>query len=139
MRRLTPALAAAVGRGWKLRSASALIISPCTVTKSHGCTRVSRAGDLVRNLPDAASELGNRPEFERDLISQRTNEGHARAMAESTRFGRKPKMTKHQAREALKRVAAGEPIVFDWGLRRPHEGRSARCGHRSNPSPQAFG
>ena len=35
---------------------------------------------------------------------------HARAMAESTRFGRKPKMTKHQAREALKHVAAGEPM-----------------------------
>jgi hypothetical protein len=27
-------------------------------------------------------------------------------MAEGTPFGRKPKLTKHQAREALKRVAA---------------------------------
>ena len=26
------------------------------------------------------------------------------------RFGREPKLTKHQAREVLKRVAAGEPI-----------------------------
>jgi hypothetical protein len=26
------------------------------------------------------------------------------------RFGRKPKLTKHWAREALKRVAAGEPL-----------------------------
>jgi hypothetical protein len=33
-----------------------------------------------------------------------------RAMAEGTRFGRRPKLTKHQAREALKRVAAGEPL-----------------------------
>lgn len=49
-------------------------------------------------------------EFERDLILQRTNEGRARAMAEGTRFGRRPKLTKHQAREALKRVAAGEPL-----------------------------
>ena len=31
-------------------------------------------------------------------------------MAEGTRFGRKPKLTKHQAREALKRVAEGEPL-----------------------------
>jgi hypothetical protein len=31
-------------------------------------------------------------------------------MAEGTRFGRRPKLTKHQAREALKRVAAGEPL-----------------------------
>jgi DNA invertase Pin-like site-specific DNA recombinase len=33
-----------------------------------------------------------------------------RAIAEGTRFGRRPKLTKHQAREALKRVAAGEPL-----------------------------
>jgi len=31
-------------------------------------------------------------------------------MAEGTRFGRKPKLTKHQAREALRRVATGEPL-----------------------------
>jgi DNA invertase Pin-like site-specific DNA recombinase len=49
-------------------------------------------------------------EFERDLILQRTNEGRARALAEGTRFGRKPKLTRHQAREALNRVAAGEPL-----------------------------
>ena len=49
-------------------------------------------------------------EFERDLILQRTNEGRIRALAEGTRFGRKPKLTKHQAREALKRVAAGETL-----------------------------
>jgi hypothetical protein len=54
--------------------------------------------------------LGGIAEFERDLILQRTNEGRARAMAEGTRFGRRPKLTKHQAREALKRVAAGEPL-----------------------------
>ena len=49
-------------------------------------------------------------EFERDLIFQRTSEGRARAMAEGVRFGRRPKLTKHQAREALKRVAAGETL-----------------------------
>ena len=54
--------------------------------------------------------LGRIAEFEWDLILQRTNEGRARAMAEGTRFGRRPKLTKHQAREALKRVAAGEPL-----------------------------
>jgi hypothetical protein len=44
------------------------------------------------------------------LILQRTNEGRARALADGTRFGRKPKLTKHQAREALKRVAARETL-----------------------------
>jgi DNA invertase Pin-like site-specific DNA recombinase len=33
-----------------------------------------------------------------------------RAIAEGTRFGRRPKLTKHRAREALKRVAAGESL-----------------------------
>jgi DNA invertase Pin-like site-specific DNA recombinase len=45
--------------------------------------------------------LGGIAEFGRDLILQRTNEGRARAMPEGTRFGRRPKLTKHQAREAL--------------------------------------
>lgn len=49
-------------------------------------------------------------EFECDLILQRTNEGRARALTAGTRFGHRPKLTKHQAREALKRVAAGEPL-----------------------------
>jgi hypothetical protein len=31
-------------------------------------------------------------------------------MAEGRRFGRKPKLTKHQTREALSRVAAREPL-----------------------------
>lgn len=44
------------------------------------------------------------------LEIERTNEGCARAMAECVRFGRRPKLTKHQAREALKRVAAGETL-----------------------------
>jgi len=51
--------------------------------------------------------LGGIAAFERDLILQRTNEGRARAMAEGTRFGRRPELSKHQAREALKRVAVG--------------------------------
>jgi hypothetical protein len=42
----------------------------------------------------------HKAEFERDLILQRTSEGRARAMAEGTRFGRRPKLTEHQAREA---------------------------------------
>ena len=49
-------------------------------------------------------------EFERDLILQRTNVSRARALAEGIRFGRKPKLTKRQAREALRRLEAGEPL-----------------------------
>jgi DNA-binding CsgD family transcriptional regulator len=31
-------------------------------------------------------------------------------MTEGTRFVRKPKLTRHQAREVLRRVAAGKPL-----------------------------
>jgi hypothetical protein len=63
----------------------------------------SRSNSAVCGAPHNA-------EFERGLILQRTSEGRVRAMAEGRRFGREPKLTKHQAREALKRVAGGEPL-----------------------------
>ena len=45
-------------------------------------------------------------EFERDLILQ----GHVSALIGGIRFGRNPKLTKHQTREALKRAEAGETL-----------------------------
>jgi DNA invertase Pin-like site-specific DNA recombinase len=55
--------------------------------------------------------LGGLAEFERELIRARTDDGRKRAMASGVRFGRKPKLTPHQAREALARREAGEPLV----------------------------
>jgi DNA invertase Pin-like site-specific DNA recombinase len=49
-------------------------------------------------------------EFERDLIRTRTGEGRARAVARGVKMGRKPKMTPHQMKEALRRREAGEPM-----------------------------
>jgi DNA invertase Pin-like site-specific DNA recombinase len=54
--------------------------------------------------------LGGLAEFERDLIRARTGEGRARAVARGVRMGRKPKMTPHQRKEALKRRDAGEAM-----------------------------
>jgi DNA invertase Pin-like site-specific DNA recombinase len=54
--------------------------------------------------------LGGLAEFERDLIRARTGEGRARAVARGVRMGRKPKLTQHQAKEAIKRRDAGEPM-----------------------------
>src|SRR5271167_1403565 len=54
--------------------------------------------------------LGGLAEFERDLIRARTGEGRARAVARGVKMGRKPKMTPHQMKEALKRRDAGEPM-----------------------------
>jgi DNA invertase Pin-like site-specific DNA recombinase len=55
--------------------------------------------------------LGGLAEFERELIRARNGEGRERAKAKGVRFGRKPKLTAHQRREALQRMDAGESMV----------------------------
>jgi DNA invertase Pin-like site-specific DNA recombinase len=55
--------------------------------------------------------LGGLAEFERHLILTRTNEGKARARANGVKFGRKPKLSKYQASEALARKANGEALT----------------------------
>jgi len=52
--------------------------------------------------------LGGLAEFERELIRARTGEGRERAKARGVKLGRRPKLSPHQAREALARRDAGE-------------------------------
>jgi DNA invertase Pin-like site-specific DNA recombinase len=47
--------------------------------------------------------LGGLAEFERELIRARTGEGRERAKARGVKMGRKPKLTAHQQREAIRR------------------------------------
>src|SRR5712671_1488926 len=55
--------------------------------------------------------LGGLAEFERDLIRARTSEGRERAKARGVKLGRKPKLTEHQKREAIRRRDGdGEPV-----------------------------
>ncbi len=54
--------------------------------------------------------LGGLAEFERELIRARTSEGRARAVANGVKLGRKPKLTPHQKREAIKRRDAGDAM-----------------------------
>jgi DNA invertase Pin-like site-specific DNA recombinase len=54
--------------------------------------------------------LGGLAEFERELIRVRTGEGRARAVARGVKLGRKPKLTLHQQREAVRRRDNGEPV-----------------------------
>ena len=49
--------------------------------------------------------LGGLAEFERELIRARTGEGRERAKAKGVKMGRKPKLTDHQKREAIRRRA----------------------------------
>src|SRR5262249_16172695 len=51
--------------------------------------------------------LGGLAEFERELILARTGAGRARAKARGVKFGRPPKLTAHQRREAAQRLAEG--------------------------------
>jgi DNA invertase Pin-like site-specific DNA recombinase len=55
--------------------------------------------------------LGGLAEFEKELIRARTAEGRERAKARGVRLGRKPKLTDHQKREAIRRRdRLGEPV-----------------------------
>jgi DNA invertase Pin-like site-specific DNA recombinase len=55
--------------------------------------------------------LAGLAEFERELIVERTGEGRERAMAKGVVFGRKPKLTAYQRKEAIARREAGETLV----------------------------
>ena len=55
--------------------------------------------------------LGGLAEFERELIRARTSEGRARAVANGVKLGRKPTLTPHQRREAIKRVNADKETL----------------------------
>ena len=59
--------------------------------------------------------LGGLAEFERDLIRVRTTEGRARAVARGVRLGRKPKLTDHQRKEAIRRRELGTETLADIG------------------------
>jgi DNA invertase Pin-like site-specific DNA recombinase len=59
--------------------------------------------------------LGGLAEFERDLICARTGEGRARAVARGVKMGRKPKLTPHQQKEAIKRRDHGDETLAEIG------------------------
>jgi DNA invertase Pin-like site-specific DNA recombinase len=85
--------------------------------------QISTKGATFRSLADAWADttsphgklmitiLGGLAEFERSLILARTGEGRARAQDRGVKFGRKPKLTPHQVREAIGRKLAGESLV----------------------------
>jgi DNA invertase Pin-like site-specific DNA recombinase len=55
--------------------------------------------------------LGGLAEFEEELIRARTGEGRDRAKARGVKMGRKPKLTDHKKREAIRRRDIdGEPV-----------------------------
>jgi DNA invertase Pin-like site-specific DNA recombinase len=54
---------------------------------------------------------GSAASRQRDLVRARTSEGRERAKARGVKLGRKPKLTDHQKREAIRqRDVDGEPV-----------------------------
>ena len=85
--------------------------------------RIDQAGAATRSLGDPLFDtstsqgrllvtmLAAIAEFERELIRERTGEGRARALAAGVRFGRKPKLSDFQRKEALSRRGNGETLA----------------------------
>ena len=106
--------------------------------------RISERGATFRSLKDAWADtstmhgrllitvLGGIAQFERELIRERTSEGRTRAMARGVRFGRPRKLTPHQRREILERIAAGE-IQAD--LARTYNVGEATISRLAAPNP----
>jgi DNA invertase Pin-like site-specific DNA recombinase len=81
---------------------------------------MQRAGAGLRSLAEPVLDttgdfaelvlamLGVAAKLERRRISERTARGRADAKAKGVKFGRKPKLTPNQQREAYKRLASGE-------------------------------
>ena len=81
---------------------------------------ISKAGAAFRSLGDPlwdtsssqgrllSTLLAAIAEFERELIRERTGEGRKRAMAKGVKFGRPPKLSPHQRKEAIERLRNGE-------------------------------
>jgi DNA invertase Pin-like site-specific DNA recombinase len=58
---------------------------------------------------------GGLAEFERELIRTRTGEGRECAKTPGVKMGRKPKLTDHQKRAAIRRRDHGEETLAEIG------------------------
>jgi DNA invertase Pin-like site-specific DNA recombinase len=84
--------------------------------------RIAKAGAGFRSLGDPlwdtssaqgrllSTLLAGIAEFERELIRERTGAGRKRALANGVKFGRKPKLSDYQRKEAIKRRGGGETL-----------------------------
>jgi DNA invertase Pin-like site-specific DNA recombinase len=104
---------------------------------------IGKAGAAFKSLADPWADtttphgrlmvtvLGGLAEFERSLILARTSDGRTRAMAKGIKFGRPYKLTVHQRREMMERIAAGEvqaDIARSYGISQATVSRLAAPG-----------
>jgi DNA invertase Pin-like site-specific DNA recombinase len=76
--------------------------------------------------------LGGLAEFERSLIAARTDDGRKRAKARGVKFGRPRKLTAHQRKEILQRLAEG---AVQADLARSYGVGQATISRLAAPSP----
>jgi hypothetical protein len=79
----------------------------------HVFTR--RRDDRARALDANRARRAGRVRARIHLIRARTGEGRERAKANGVKMGRKPKLTDHQKREAIKRRDHGEETLAEIG------------------------
>jgi DNA invertase Pin-like site-specific DNA recombinase len=87
--------------------------------------RISKAGAQFKSLRETWADttspagrlmitvIGGIAEFERELIRARTGDGINRAKAAGVHMGRPSKLTKHQQREVLARLARGDETLVE--------------------------
>ena len=87
--------------------------------------RIGKTGAQFRSLRESWADtttpvgklmitiVGGIAEFERELIRPRTGDGIRRARAAGVHMGRPPKLSPHQQREALARLARGEETLVE--------------------------
>ncbi len=89
-----------------MRDTTALLVIARDLQKAGAGLR-SIAEPVVDTTSDFAelvlAMLGVAAKLERRRIKERTERGRADATAKGVKFGRKPKLTPHQQREAIKR------------------------------------
>jgi hypothetical protein len=112
-----PSIISQMLRGFRRRRTST--ITETTISKANGDEAQGAAGLSGRMLQRSHHhgarpfdvDLGGLAEFEHDLIRTRTSEGCDRGKARGVKLGRKPKLTEHQKREAMRRRDRdGEPV-----------------------------
>ena len=87
--------------------------------------KISKAGAQFRSLRETWADtttpagrlmvtiIGGIAEFERELIRARTGDGIRKAKAAGVHMGRPSKLSKHQQREALTRLARGNETLVE--------------------------
>jgi DNA invertase Pin-like site-specific DNA recombinase len=105
---------------------------------------VGKRGAGFRSIKDAWADtttphgrlmltvLGGLAEFERSLIAARTDDGRKRAKARGVKFGRPQKLTAHQRKEILQRLAEG---AVQADLARSYGVGQATISRLAAPSP----